>query len=246
VEKELLRYRDYAEKLRPLVCDTVDYLKNELRSNKKVLVEGANAAMLDIDFGTYPFVTSSNCSIGGVCTGLGIPPRRIGDVFGVVKAYTTRVGDGPFPTELLNETGKHLQTKGAEVGVTTGRLRRCGWLDLALLEYTNTVNGYSSLAVTKLDILDELAEIKIGIYYKLNGVRISRFPADEAQLRQVEVEYETLPGWQTSIAEVRTWEELPENAKKYILRIQDHLQIPVRWVGVGQGRDAVINLPGKA
>merc|ERR1711894_750736 len=137
VEKEIEKYRELAEEIRPYVCETVSYLHEILSSGKKVLVEGANASMLDIDFGTYPYVTSSNCSIGGVCTGLGIPPARIGDVFGVVKAYTTRVGDGPFPTEQENEIGEFLQTEGHEWGVTTGRKRRCGWLDIALLKYTS-------------------------------------------------------------------------------------------------------------
>jgi len=242
IKAELEQYKDYAEKIRPLVTDTVDFLKRELRNNQKILVEGANAAMLDIDFGTYPFVTSSNCSIGGVCTGLGLPPKRIGDVYGVVKAYTTRVGDGPFPTELKNETGDYLQTVGAEVGVTTGRKRRCGWLDLALLEYTNTVNGYTSIALTKLDILDGLSEIKIGTYYKLNGKRITRYPASEAELREVEVEYETFRGWQSKIADVRSWEDLPNEAKTYVMFIQDYLQVPVRWIGVGKGREAVIKV----
>ncbi|ODM90383.1 Adenylosuccinate synthetase [Orchesella cincta] len=137
IDEELARYRLYAERIRPLVTDTVEFLDTQLRDNKKILVEGANAAMLDIDFGTYPYVTSSNCSIGGVCTGLGLPTKRIGSVFGVVKAYTTRVGDGPFPTELKDDIGEYLQVTGAEVGVTTGRKRRCGWLDLFLLQFTN-------------------------------------------------------------------------------------------------------------
>jgi len=169
VEDELIRYKEYAEKVRPLVKDTVLFLHKALQAGKSVLVEGANAAMLDIDFGTYPYVTSSNCSIGGVLTGLGLPPQTIGDVIGVVKAYTTRVGDGPFPTEQLNDIGDLLQTKGAEIGVTTKRKRRCGWLDLYLLRYTSVVNGYSAICLTKLDILDTLPEIKIGIGYKING-----------------------------------------------------------------------------
>lgn len=161
----VFRYREYAEKLRPLVKDTVFYLYNSLKKKQSVLVEGANAAMLDIDFGTYPYVTSSNCSIGGVLTGLGLPPQAIGDIIGVVKAYTTRVGDGPFPTEQLNEIGEALQTIGGEIGVTTKRKRRCGWLDLALLHYTNMVNGYTLLCLTKLDVLDTMTEIKVGVRY---------------------------------------------------------------------------------
>ena len=163
VDTELEKYREYAERLRPLVKDTIFYLNTALKKGNSVLVEGANAAMLDIDFGTYPYVTSSNCSIGGVLTGLGLPPQAIGEIIGVVKAYTTRVGDGPFPTEQLNEIGEHIQTVGGEIGVTTKRKRRCGWLDLALLHYTNMVNGYTAICLTKLDILDTLKEIKVGV-----------------------------------------------------------------------------------
>jgi len=224
------------------VTDSVEFLDTELRAKKQVLVEGANAAMLDIDFGTYPFVTSSNCCIGGVCTGLGLPPQRIGHVYGVVKAYTTRVGDGPFPTEQKNEIGEFLQKTGAEVGVTTGRKRRCGWLDLFLLQFTNRVNGYTGIAITKLDILDNLDELKIGVQYKLNGASLTRYPASDADLAKVEVTYVTLPGWKQSIASVRKWSDLPENAKNYVKYMQDYLQVPVKWIGVGKGREAMIDL----
>jgi len=198
--------------------------------------------MLDIDFGTYPYVTSSNCSIGGVCTGLGLSPRRIGDVYGVVKAYTTRVGDGPFPTEQKNEIGEFLQKTGAEVGVTTGRKRRCGWLDMFLLQYTNLVNGYTGIAITKLDILDNLDEIKIGVGYKLNGKCLTGLPASEADLSMVEVVYVTLPGWKSSIANVRSWSDLPENARNYVKFIQNYLQVPIKWIGVGKGREAIVSV----
>lgn len=242
IPAELVRYREYAEKVRPLVKDTVYYLHSALLSNKKVLVEGANAAMLDIDFGTYPYVTSSNCSIGGVCTGLGIPPNRIGEVYGVVKAYTTRVGDGPFPTELTDDTGNYLQTKGREIGVTTKRKRRCGWLDVTVLKYTAWVNGYAAIALTKLDILDELPEIKIGVSYKLKGQKSDRYPASEAELREVEVEYITVPGWKTSIENVRKFEDLPIQAQHYVRTIELHLEVPVKWIGVGQAREAMIQV----
>jgi adenylosuccinate synthase len=242
IEAELVRYAEYAEKVRPLVKDTVYYLNAALKDNKKVLVEGANAAMLDIDFGTYPYVTSSNCSIGGVCTGLGLPPNRIGDVYGVVKAYTTRVGDGPFPTELKEEIGDYLQTKGREIGVTTKRKRRCGWLDLAVLKYTVWVNGYSAIALTKLDILDDLEEIKIAVNYKLNGEKIERYPASEADLRLVECVYISVPGWKCSIENVRKFVDLPIQSQEYVRLIQQHLQIPIKWIGVGPGRDAMIEV----
>lgn len=240
-EAELQRYRKYAEEIKPLVKDTVSYLHSEILNGKKVLVEGANAAMLDIDFGTYPYVTSSNCSIGGVCTGLGLPPKVIGSVLGVVKAYTTRVGDGPFPTELSDETGRLLQERGHEVGVTTKRVRRCGWLDLVVVRYTAMVNGYTSICLTKLDILDTLDSIKVGVGYKLNGKKIDYFPSSIKELSNVEVEYITLPGWNSSIEAARTWAELPENAKAYVLSIQNFLQIPVRYIGVGPGRDSIID-----
>nr|CAH7746243.1 unnamed protein product [Callosobruchus chinensis] len=187
IDAELKRYKEFAEKIRPLVFDTVCFLDKTLRSGKKVLVEGANAAMLDIDFGTYPYVTSSNCSVGGVCTGLGIPPHRIGEIIGVVKAYTTRVGDGPFPTELPNDIGDLLQSRGAEIGVTTKRKRRCGWLDVFLLKYTNMINGYTALCVTKLDILDTLPEIKLAVGYSLRGKKIDYFPSIVSDLAAVEV-----------------------------------------------------------
>ncbi|XP_047511980.1 adenylosuccinate synthetase [Pieris napi] len=242
IEGELIKYKEYAEKIRPLVKDTVTYLHKEISSGSKVLVEGANAAMLDIDFGTYPYVTSSNCSIGGVCTGLGLPPKLIGEVLGVVKAYTTRVGDGPFPTELHDETGRLLQDRGHEYGVTTKRLRRCGWLDLVVVKYTATVNGYTSLCLTKLDILDTLEEIKVGVAYKLNGKKLDYFPSSMPELSSVEVEYITVPGWKCSTAAIRELKHLPAQAHHYVNIIQEYLQIPVKFIGVGQGRESIINV----
>ena len=196
-----------------MVTETVALVHKQLKDGKRILVEGANAAMLDIDFGTYPFVTSSNCSVGGVLTGLGIPPARIGDVFGVVKAYTTRVGTGAFPTEQANEIGDFLQRVGREFGVTTGRKRRCGWLDIPLLRYTNMINNYTAVAVTKLDILDELDEIKIGVEYLKNGVPLDHFPSSEEEFDGLIVEYVTVPGWKTPINECRKLEDLPVNAQ---------------------------------
>ncbi|CAH2242993.1 jg19436 [Pararge aegeria aegeria] len=241
IDSELVRYREYADKIRPLVRDTVAYLHTEIEDGKKVLVEGANAAMLDIDFGTYPYVTSSNCSIGGVCTGLGLPPKLIGEVLGVVKAYTTRVGDGPFPTELHDETGRLLQDRGHEVGVTTKRVRRCGWLDLVVVRYTAMVNGYTSLCLTKLDILDTLKEIKVGVAYKSNGKKINYFPSSMPELSNVEVEYITLPGWACSTEHVREMGNLPAAARDYVKLIEDFLQVPVKYIGVGQGRESIIS-----
>ncbi|KOX81300.1 Adenylosuccinate synthetase [Melipona quadrifasciata] len=242
VKAELHRYKEYAERIRPMVKETVQYLHQALREGKKVLVEGANAAMLDIDFGTYPYVTSSNCSIGGVCTGLGLPPSYIREVVGVVKAYTTRVGDGPFPTELLDATGELLQKRGHEFGVTTNRKRRCGWLDLTLLKFTAMVNGYTSICLTKLDILDTLPKIQIGVGYRLNEKEIDYFPSSTSDLAKVEVVYETLDGWESTTEGVRSLEKLPPNAKKYIQLIEEHLNVPVKWIGVGAGRESVIAL----
>lgn len=193
--------------------------------------------------GTYPYVTSSNCSIGGVLTGLGLPPQTIGDVIGVVKAYTTRVGDGPFPTEDVHEIGDLLQTRGGEIGVTTKRKRRCGWLDLVLLKYTSIINGYTAFCLTKLDILDTLKEIKIGVAYTENGgQKLDHFPGSISDLSKVEVEYVTLPGWEQSTEGVREFNELPQNAQNYVRYIEQYLDIPVRWVGVGKGRESIIKV----
>ncbi|XP_014204064.1 adenylosuccinate synthetase [Copidosoma floridanum] len=240
VENELKRYKGYAERIRPLVKETVHYLHNAVKKGKKILVEGANAALLDIDFGTYPYVTSSNCSIGGVCTGLGIPPTVIGDIVAVVKAYTTRVGDGPFPTELLDATGDILQKRGAEFGVTTKRKRRCGWLDVALLKFTAIVNGYTAICLTKLDILDTLPTIKVCIGYRLNGKVIDYFPSSVTDLAKVEPIYEEFEGWKTSTEGVRSFDNLPLSAQKYVQILEDCLEIPVKWIGVGAGRESII------
>uniref|UniRef100_A0A3B4ABI0 Adenylosuccinate synthetase n=1 Tax=Periophthalmus magnuspinnatus TaxID=409849 RepID=A0A3B4ABI0_9GOBI len=243
VEDQLKKLKEYAERLRPMVRDGVYYMYEALHgSPKKILVEGANAALLDIDFGTYPFVTSSNCTVGGACTGLGIPPLNIGDVFGVAKAYTTRVGIGAFPTEQLNAIGDLLQSRGHEVGVTTGRKRRCGWLDLVIVRYAHMINGFTAIAMTKLDILDVLDEIKVGVAYKLNGKRIPHFPANMDVLQKVEVEYETFPGWKTDTSAARKWSDLPAKAQNYIRFIENHIGVPIKWVGVGKSRECMIQM----
>ncbi|SPC62669.1 probable ADE12 - adenylosuccinate synthetase [Ustilago sp. UG-2017b] len=240
-EGEIARYRAFAERLRPHIVDGVTFIHTALAQNRKVLVEGANALFLDIDFGTYPFVTSSSTSIGGVLTGLGIPPTAIGDVIGVMKAYTTRVGMGPFPTELHEEIGHHLQEVGAEYGVTTGRRRRCGWLDLVMMRYSCLINGYTSLNLTKLDVLDQLKELKIAIGYVVDGKELPSFPADLEVLAKVEVEYKTLPGWQQDISKAQTWEELPENCRKYVEFIEQFLGVKIEWIGVGPARESMIH-----
>ncbi|XP_077360366.1 adenylosuccinate synthase, like [Festucalex cinctus] len=243
IEGELEQLKGYAERLRPLVTDGVYFMHKALTGpSKKILVEGANAALLDIDFGTYPFVTSSNCTVGGVCTGLGVPPSHVGRVYGVVKAYTTRVGVGAFPTEQDNETGALLQSRGHEFGVTTGRKRRCGWLDLILVRYAHMVNGFSAIALTKLDILDTLPEIKVGVAYNVDGEPLPSFPANMDVLTRVAVEYKTFPGWCRSTEAARSFAELPTEARNYIRFIEDFLQVPVKWVGVGKSRESMIKL----
>ncbi|KAG5438848.1 hypothetical protein PCK2_000927, partial [Pneumocystis canis] len=239
VRKEIEKYKDYAEKLRSCVVDAVYFIHSAIMSKKRILVEGANALMLDIDYGTYPYVTSSNTSIGGVCTGLGLPPKNIRNVIGVIKAYTTRVGFGPFPTELVNalytpftgkNIGEHLQQVGSEWGVTTGRKRRCGWLDLVLVRYSNWINGYSGLMITKLDVLDALEEIKIAVAYKINGKEIPYISADLNTLKNVHVEYKTIPGWQKETKGCKSFEELPVQAQA----------VKILYIGVGPGRDDII------
>uniref|UniRef100_A0A9J7ZU52 Adenylosuccinate synthetase n=1 Tax=Cyprinus carpio carpio TaxID=630221 RepID=A0A9J7ZU52_CYPCA len=243
VDGELEKLKTYIDRIKPMVRDGVFFMYEALHGPpKKILVEGANAALLDIDFGTYPFVTSSNCTVGGVCTGLGMPPQNVGEVYGVVKAYTTRVGIGAFPAEQNNEIGELLQSRGKEVGVTTGRKRRCGWLDLVLIKYAHMINGFTAIALTKLDILDVLPEIKVGVAYKVDGEIIPHFPANQEVLQKVEVQYETLPGWKTDTSAARTFDELPENAQKYVCYIEDHLGVPVKWIGVGKSRESMIQL----
>ncbi|KAF0912830.1 hypothetical protein E2562_019419 [Oryza meyeriana var. granulata] len=241
LKEEVERYKRFAERLEPFIADTVHVLNESIQQKKKILVEGGQATMLDIDFGTYPFVTSSSPSAGGICTGLGIAPRCIGDLIGVVKAYTTRVGSGPFPTELFGEEGDLLRNSGMEFGTTTGRPRRCGWLDIVALKYCCEINGFSSLNLTKLDVLSGLSEIKLGVLYKKpGGQKLQSFPGDLDTLEQVQVTYEVLPGWQSDISSVRSYSELPQGAQRYVERIEELVGVPVHYIGVGPGRDALI------
>eukprot|EP00052_Salpingoeca_macrocollata_P016031 m.128489 g.128489 ORF g.128489 m.128489 type:complete len:460 (+) comp19897_c0_seq2:1245-2624(+) len=244
VDKELQTYRELADWVRPMVTDTVALLHEALEQKvpPTILVEGANATMLDLDFGTYPYVTSSSCGVGGVCTGLGLPPSSIGEVYGVVKAYTTRVGDGAFPTEDTGAIGEKLQRIGKEIGVTTGRTRRCGWLDTVVVNYARRINGFTFVALTKLDVLDDFDEIKIGVAYKLRGKLLTSFPADMKELEKVEVEYITMPGWKCAITGVRKANDLPAAAKAYIAKVEELIKCPVKWVGVGPSRDAMVDI----
>ncbi|KAL2923703.1 Adenylosuccinate synthetase 2 chloroplastic [Bienertia sinuspersici] len=241
LKEEVEKYKRFAERLEPFIADTVLVMNETISQKKKVLVEGGQATMLDIDFGTYPFVTSSSPSAGGICTGLGIAPRVVGDLIGVVKAYTTRVGSGPFPTEILGQGGDLLRFAGQEFGTTTGRPRRCGWLDVVALKYSCDINGFSALNLTKLDVLSDLPEIQLGVAYKdVDGTPIKSFPGDLHVLERLKVEYEVLPGWKTDISSVRNYSDLPLAARRYVERIEELTGVLVHYIGVGPGRDALI------
>lgn len=221
--------------------DQTPILRRAKESGDKILVEGANAAMLDIDCGTFPFVTSSNTGVGGVFTGLTLDWRILKDVIGVVKAYTTRVGSGPFPTEQLNTVGDKLQTVGREFGVTTGRKRRCGWLDLVIVKYSSDVNNYTAINFTKLDILDDFDEIQVGIDYTIHGKSLGTFPANLDTLNGVEVTYQTLPGWKSPTTKLTRWSDLPANARQYIEFVEEFVGVPIRYIGTGPGREDMIS-----
>ncbi|KAL4607003.1 hypothetical protein ACB092_09G143800 [Castanea dentata] len=241
LREEVEKYKRYAERLEPFIADTVHVMNEAISDKKKILVEGGQATMLDIDFGTYPFVTSSSPSAGGICTGLGIAPRVVGDLIGVVKAYNTRVGSGPFPTEILGQGGDLLRFAGQEFGTTTGRPRRCGWLDIVALKYSCQINGFSSLNLTKLDVLSDLPEIRLGVSYKhINGTPVKSFPADLRLLEQLKVEYEVLPGWKCDISSIRNYADLPLAARTYVERIEELVGVPIHYIGIGPGRDALI------
>ena len=233
-------YSAYAGRLIPFVKDTSVRLYDEIKADKKVLFEGAQGMLLDIDYGTYPFVTSSNTIAGGVCTGTGIGPTMLKGAVGVAKAYTTRVGEGPFPTELTDETGRWIQEKGGEVGVTTGRPRRCGWLDLVILKTSARVSGLTNLVVTKIDTLAGLDKIQVCVGYKFNGQVIDYFPASLEDLAKCEPIYETFEGWGEEAATAKTYDELPENAKTYLKRIEAFTGVEISIVSVGPKRDQTI------
>ncbi len=233
-------YVEFDKLIDPFVTDTTDLLCSALRDGKNVLAEGAQGSLLDVDFGTYPFVTSSHPTVGGCCTGLGVPPTSINRVIGIVKAYSTRVGNGPFPTELLDDQGDELRTTGGEFGATTGRPRRCGWLDLVALRYTSMINGFTDLAITKLDVLSNLEEIKVCTGYKINGSSTNRFPNDIRTLEQVEPEYETFPGWGTDITGVTSMDDLPTEARDYLTFMSDFLGVRASIVSSGPKREQTI------
>lgn len=238
---ELLKeYLGYADRLRPFVADTTTILNKAIKEKKNILFEGAQATMLDLDHGTYPFVTSSYPAAGGACTGSGVGPRKIDNVIGVVKAYATRVGEGPFPSELFDDVGQFIRDKGGEYGTVTGRARRCGWLDACVVKYASYVNGLDSIAITRLDILDELDKLKICVAYKYNGEILEGYPADLDILSKVEPVYEEFEGWKTSTRDIREYDKLPENAKKYLKRLSEVIETDISIVSVGAGRDETI------
>lgn len=233
-------YVEFDKIIDPFVTDTTEFLGKALAEGKHILAEGAQGSLLDVDFGTYPFVTSSHPTVGGCCTGLGVPPTSINKVIGIVKAYSTRVGNGPFPTELEDEQGAELRRTGNEFGATTGRPRRCGWLDLVALRYTTMINGFTDLAITKLDVLSNLEEIKVCTGYRVNGKSTRRFPNDIRTLENIEPEYETLPGWQKDITGVTRLEELPTEARDYLDFVTDYLNVPATIVSSGPKREQTI------
>lgn len=228
------------EILKPYLADTSLLVYNAIKEGKKVLFEGAQGTLLDIDHGTYPYVTSSHPTAGGACVGTGIGPTHINRVIGVVKAYTTRVGEGPFPTELCDELGETLRQKGVEFGTTTGRPRRCGWLDAVILRYAARINGLTDLAITKLDVLDSFKTIKICVAYRYQGKLLQEFPENLAILGKCEPEYIELPGWQQDITKVTSYEELPANARAYIEKIEELTGVKQALVAVGPKRSQTI------
>jgi len=239
VVSELL---SYAERLRPLVADTALELHRALDEGKTVLFEGGQATMLDVDHGTYPFVTSSNATAGGASTGSGIGPNRVDRVIAVVKAYTTRVGSGPFPTELFDESGEFLRKTGFEFGTTTGRPRRCGWYDAPIARYTARINGVTDFVLTKLDVLTGLAEIPVCVAYDVDGTRFDEMPVNQSDFHHAKPIYEMFPGWTEDITIARSFDDLPANAQRYVRKLESMSGARFSAIGVGPARDAIVVL----
>jgi adenylosuccinate synthase len=235
-------YQDYAQVLKKYMADTALVLSKELKAGKKLLFEGAQGTLLDVDHGTYPFVTSSSTCAGGAATGSGVSPREIHEVIGISKAYVTRVGSGPFPTELLEETGEKLRQIGSEFGATTGRPRRCGWFDAMVIRYAVRINGLTGIALTKLDVLSDFEAIKVCTGYRFEGQELETLPARLETFENCEPVYEELPGWKCDITGVRSFEQLPENAKKYVKRLEELAGCPIVLVSVGPRRDQTMVL----
>ena len=241
-EQILADYTGYADRLRHRIIDSIPEINKALDEDKLVLFEGAQAMMLDINYGTYPYVTSSSPTTGGVTTGAGVSPRKITKGIGVMKAYTTRVGEGPFVTELTDELGEKLRQIGGEYGATTGRPRRCGWLDLVVGKYAVDINGLTDIVITKIDVLSGLDTVKICVAYEIDGKRYDYVPASTEILYRARPIYEELPGWQEDISQMKTYDELPENCKKYIKRMEDILRCPISVVSVGPDRSQNIHI----
>ncbi|MDT7690608.1 MAG: adenylosuccinate synthase [Acidobacteriota bacterium] len=237
------------ERMEPFVTDTTAFVNRAVREGRSILAEGAQATLLDVDHGTYPFVTSSSTTAGGVCAGLGLAPRKVSGVLGIVRTYSTRVGEGPFPTEMVegeDEIGQLIRERGHEYGVSTGRPRRCGWFDAFATRYAAEINGFDTVALTKLDILDALDEIKVCTGYRLGGVECDSFPAVSKELRAVEPVYETLPGWRSSTEGITELEQLPTAARDYVEFISERIGTPVGLVSTGPERTQTIIVPGSA
>jgi len=235
-------YARFGEKIKGFVCDTSVLLNNMIREGKPVLFEGAQGTLLDVDHGTFPYVTSSSAAAGGVAVGLGISPKHVHRVIGVSKAYTTRVGGGPFPTESLDSPGEQLRTRGNEYGSTTGRPRRCGWFDGPAARYATMINALDSIVITKIDVLDAFPEIPFCVDYKYNGSVLKEFPADPAVLSSLEPVYKTMRGWQSPIAGIKEWAKLPAAAQDYLKFMSDYLEIPLSMVSTGPSREETIRL----
>ncbi|WP_324669607.1 adenylosuccinate synthase [Geochorda subterranea] len=241
VDELVERYAAYGQALRPFIADTGRFVRQALSDGRRVLLEAAQGTLLDIDFGTYPYVTSSGTTAAAAPQGLGIPPWAVRGAIGVMKAYATRVGHGPFPTEQRNEVGDYLRERGREYGTTTGRPRRCGWLDLVIVRWAAEVGGLTGLAVTLLDVLSGLPEVRIGVAYRtVGGERLERLPARLDQLEACQVEYETLPGWGEDLSGCRRWEDLPANARRYLERIETLTGLPVQLVSVGRAQEQTV------
>ncbi len=241
-EDILSQLQGFKTRIKECICDTTKLIHEHIKNNKRVLFEGAQGTLLDIDCGTYPFVTSSNTTVGGLCTGLGISHKQIGHVAGIVKAYTTRVGNGPFPTELHGEMGNTIRELGGEFGSTTGRPRRCGWFDAVVINYSIQVNGVDAIILTKLDVLETLEEISLCTGYRYKGEIITHFPTTLSVLDKIEPVYEVMPGWQSPITEIRDYADLPDACKNYIERIRELIDIPISIISVGPGREQNIIL----
>ena len=235
-----MEYLKFGRRLKPYICDTALFLNKAIKDKKKILFEGAQGTFLDIDFGTYPFVTSSNATTGGVCSGTGVPPTKIAQVVAALKAYTTRVGEGPFPTEFGREMDECIRSKGHEFGATTGRPRRCGWFDAVLARYSVIINGATQLAIMKLDVLDELEEIEIATAYRYKGKIYKDYSHDLDVLIHAKPVYEKWPGWKVSTREIRKYNKLPLAARRYIERLEELLGVPIKYISVGSKRNEII------